>query len=208
MEAGMMDEAMVASVAMGRLEEGQVVGPGHTIPDSEIIEAVKRGEREAYRRIVDRYKRRAYHVALGFVGDPQDALDVSQVAFIKAYRNIKGFDTTRAFLPWFYRILRNLCLDHIRRSRRRREVPLSEALVVADGSAERETHRALRRAIDGLAVEQREVVILHYFEGLSYKEMASTLGKPMGTIMSTLYHARQQLKRALEGARSSSEGGE
>ncbi len=204
----MMDEAMVGSVGLRLLQEGQVVGPSDTLSDGEIIEAIKRGDREAYREIVDRYKRRAYHLALGLVSDPQDAMDVSQTAFIKVYRNIKRFDTGRPFLPWFYRLLRNLCLDHIRRSKRRGEVPLSDALVFADDSAAREAHLALRRAIDALPVEQREVVILHYFEGLSYKEAAAVLEKPMGTIMSTLYHARQKLKVALRGARSSSEGGE
>jgi RNA polymerase sigma-70 factor (ECF subfamily) len=208
MEAGMMEEAMVGSMGLGRLQEGQVVGPSRVLSDGEIIDTVKKGDRDAYREIVERYKRRAYHMALGLVGDPQDALDVSQNAFIKAYKNIKRFDTGRAFMPWFYRILRNLCLDHIRRSKRLREVPLSEVLIVADDSVERETHLALRRAIDALAVEQREVVMLHYFEGLSYREMASTLDKPMGTIMSTLYHARQKLKVALKGTRLSSERGD
>ncbi len=204
----MMEEAMVGSVGLRRPQEGQVVESSQALSDGEIIEAVKKGDRDAYREIVDRYKRRVYHMALGLVGDPQDALDVSQSAFIKAYKNIRRFDTGRPFLPWFYRILRNLCLDHIRRSKRRCEVPLSEALILADDSAERETGPALRQAIDALAAEQREVVIFHYFEGLSYKEMASVLGKPMGTIMSTLYHARKKLKVALGGVRPSSEGGE
>ena len=204
----MVDKAMVGSMGLGRLQEGRVLRSSRVLSDGEIVEAVKKGDRDAYREIVDRYKRQAYHIALGFVGDPQDALDVSQSAFIKAYRNLKRFDTGRPFMPWFYRILRNLCLDHIRRSKRRREVPLSEVLILADDSVGKETHMALRQAIDALAVEQREVVMLHYFEGLSYKEMASVLDKPMGTIMSTLYNARQRLKVALKGAWSSSEGGD
>lgn len=203
-----MEETMVGSVGLGRPKEGWVVGSSRVLSDGEIVDAVKHGDREAYREIVDRYKRRAYHIALGIVGDPQDALDVSQSAFIKAYRNIKRFDSGKPFMPWFYRILRNLCLDHVRRSKRRREVPLSEVLIIKDDTANREEHLALRRAIDGLGEEQRQVVILHYFEGLSYKEMASMLGKPMGTIMSTLYHARQKLKAALMGVGSSSERGD
>ena len=204
----MMEEAVVGSMGVRRSQERRVLGRSQALSDGEIINSVKKGDRDAYRDIVDRYKRRAYHVALGLVGDPQDALDVSQTAFIRAYRNIKRFDTDRPFLPWFYRILRNLCLDHVRRSKRRREIPLSEALTLADDSAENETCHAIRRAIDALAVEQREVVILHYFEGLSYRDMASTLGKPIGTIMSTLYYARKKLKVALRSARSSSERGE
>ena len=203
-----MEKTMVGSMGLGRLKEGRVVAQGRVLSDGEIVDAVKHGDREAYREIVDRYKRRAYHIALSVVGDPQDALDVSQNAFIKAYRNIKRFDTGKPFMPWFYRILHNLCLDHVRRSKRRREVPLSEVLILKDDAVDREEHLALRRAIDGLAEEQRQVVVLHYFEGLSYREMASMLDKPMGTIMSTLYHARQKLKAALMGGGSSSERGD
>jgi RNA polymerase sigma-70 factor (ECF subfamily) len=208
MEAGMMDEAMVGSVGLRRSQEGQVVIERQALSDGEVIESVRAGDRDAYRVIVDKYKRRAYHVALGLVGDPQDALDVSQTAFIKTYRSLKNFDTRRPFFPWFYRILRNLCLDHIRRSRRRREVPLTEALMLTDDSMEREMRPALWGAIEALAVEQREVIILHYFEGLAYKEMALVLGKPVGTIMSTLYYARQKLRETLRGRRSGSEKGE
>jgi RNA polymerase sigma-70 factor (ECF subfamily) len=207
-EAGMVEEAMVGSVGLGRSKEGPAVLEGRSLSDGDIINAVKKGDRQAYCKIVDRYKRRAYLMALGLVSEPQDALDVSQAAFIKAYRNINRFDVEKPFMPWFYRILHNLCLDHIRRSRRRREVPLSEALILADDPSKREIHIALRQAIDDLPPEHREVVILHYFEGLSYKEMASTLGKPIGTVMSTLYHARQNLKIAIKGSGFSGDKGE
>jgi RNA polymerase sigma-70 factor (ECF subfamily) len=180
---------------------------GRSLSDGQIIEAVRQGDRNAYRLIVDRYKRQAYRAALGLLGSPQDALDVSQAAFIKAYRSLKHFDTQRSFLPWFYRIQRNLCLDHIRRTRRRGEVPLTEALEFTDDSVDDETRQALRRAIDGLSPERREIIVLHYFEGLSYKEIASLLEKPMGTVMSTLHGARRQLRAALKGDGQGSERG-
>jgi RNA polymerase sigma-70 factor (ECF subfamily) len=208
MEAGMMQEAIVRSVGLRPFPEGQVMTRTGSLSDREAIDAVKKGHRNAYRSIVDRYKRRAYHVALGMVGDPQDALDISQAAFIRAYRNIKSFDTGRSFLPWFYRILRNLCLDHIKRCKRRREVSLTEALVCVDNSADREASLVLRRAIDALEVEHREIIILHYFEGFSYKEIASTLGKPIGTVMSSLYNARKQLRGVLNGKGQGGERGE
>jgi RNA polymerase sigma-70 factor (ECF subfamily) len=207
MEAGMMRDAVVRSAEHRRSQKGHAVIERPSLSDGEIIEAVKLGDREAYRVIVDRYKRSAYHAALGLVGVPQDALDISQTAFIKAYRNLKRFDTGRSFLPWFYRILRNLCLDHIRRARRRREVPLTEALVCVDDAMGDETRQALRRAIDALAVDHREIIVLHYFEGLAYKEIAAMLGKPVGTVMSTLYNARRQLRRALKGKEQGSEMG-
>jgi RNA polymerase sigma-70 factor (ECF subfamily) len=207
MEAGMVREAVVRSVGRGKTAEGCFLGEHQNLPDREAVHAVRSGDRDAFRVIVDRHKRRAYHVALAFVGDPQEALDISQAAFVKAYRNLKRFDASKPFQPWFYRILRNLCLDHIRRSRRRREVPLTEALVVDDHLMNRRDILALQRAIDALRVEQREVIILHYFEGFSYREMAGMLEKPIGTIMSTLYQARKQLRGALMGDGLGSERG-
>jgi RNA polymerase sigma-70 factor (ECF subfamily) len=202
-----MRMAIVRSVGRGRSHEGRIVMDKRSLSDGEIIEAVRRGDRNAYRLIVDRYKRQAYGMALGLLGNPQDALDVSQAAFIKAYRNLKHFDTRRSFFPWFYRIQRNLCLDHIRRIRRRREVPLTEALEFIDDSVDYETRQSLRRAIDGLSADHREIIVLHYFEGLSYKEIAALLGKPMGTVMSALHSARKQLRKALKGERQGSERG-
>jgi RNA polymerase sigma-70 factor (ECF subfamily) len=204
----MMNQAMVGSVGLRRTQKGRVVVTLQTLSDGEVIDSVRKGERDAYRIIVDRYKRRAYHMALGLVRNPQDALDVSQTAFIKAYRNIKRFDTAKPFLPWFYKILRNLCLDHLRRSRRRHEVSLTEALVVADDRSRGEITTTLGLAIDDLAVEQREVLMLHYFEGLSYKEISIALGKPIGTVMSTLYHARRKLREAFMGRVPGSERGD
>lgn len=203
-----MRHAVVRSVGCAKAAEGRFLGEHRSLSDGEAIRAVRSGDRDGFRAIVDRYKRRAYHVALGFVGDPQDALDISQAAFIKAYRNLKRFDASKSFQPWFYRILRNLCLDHIRRSRRRREVPLTEALVFDDHLVNRRDILALRRAIDALGTEHREVIILHYFEGFSYKEMAGMLEKPIGTIMSTLYQARKQLRGALKVNGSGSERGD
>jgi RNA polymerase sigma-70 factor (ECF subfamily) len=208
MEAGMKLHAMIGSVGIGRTQDEWVLEESRDLSDGQIIDAVKQGDRDAFRGIVDRHKYRAYRVALSLVGDRQDALDVSQAAFIKAYRNLKRFDTRRPFVPWFYSILRNLCLDHLRRSKRRREVPLADTLIIRDVSMDTETAGGLRRAVDALPAEQREAVVLHYFEGLSYKEIASVMDKPVGTVMSSLYYARQKLKQALKGTRSESKRGD
>lgn len=85
--------------------------------DVEIINRVKKGNKEAYGIIVKKYMKKAYFMALGLVGDSNDALDLSQTAFIKAYRSLSGFDQKRPFLPWFYAILRNLCLNFIKRKK-------------------------------------------------------------------------------------------
>lgn len=95
--------------------------------DVEIINRVKKGNKEAYGIIVKKYMKKAYFVALGLVGDSNDALDLSQTAFIKAYRSLSSFDQERPFLPWFYAILRNLCLNFVKRKKEIPMVPLEEA---------------------------------------------------------------------------------
>ena len=81
--------------------------------DSEVILSIVNGNKEAYRIIVERYRNFAYSIALGYVANADDALDISQVAFIKAYRSLKRFDRSRPFSPWLYAIIRNLCMTFI-----------------------------------------------------------------------------------------------
>jgi RNA polymerase sigma-70 factor (ECF subfamily) len=169
------------------------------LSDSEAIQAVRAGDREAYKVIVERYMRRAYGIAITFVRNPQDALDVSQMAFIKAYRNLKRFDTTRPFFPWFYKILRNICLDQLRRASRSREIPLEDIGTLKAETRDHDMRQILWLAIEALPLEQREPIVLHYFEGMSYRDLAETLDRPIGTIMSSLYYARQRLKKAIRG---------
>lgn len=186
-------------VSIRPIRDRQVAKEREPRSDGDIIASVRNSDKEAYRDLIERYKRRAYHIAVGLVGEPQDALDISQTAFIKAYRNLKRFDLTRPFFPWFYRILKNLCLDHLKHSSRSREVPLEHIDVLSQEDGETETREVLWRAIEGLPLEQREVITLHYFEGFTYKEIAEILGKPIGTVMSSLYYARQKLKAELSG---------
>jgi len=165
--------------------------------ESEIIAAVRSGDKEAYRDIVEKYMQRAYYIALGLVRDPDTAMDISQMAFIKAYKNLKRFDLERPFFPWFYRILRNLSLDHIKRARRINEIPLEDVQILSDEREDRDMKEALWKAMEELPTEQREIIVLRYFEGLSYKEIAETVGKPIGTVMSSLHYSKRKLKGTL-----------
>ena len=170
---------------------------GRARTESEIIASVTSGDKEAYREIVEKYMQRAYYIALSFVRDPDEAMDVSQMAFIKAYKNLKRFDLERPFFPWFYRILRNLSLDHIRRASRVHEIPLEDVQIISDEREDRDMKEALWKAIEELPTEQREIIVLRYFEGLSYKEIAETVGKPIGTVMSSLHYSKRKLKTTL-----------
>ncbi len=170
---------------------------GRVLSEKEALRLVKRGDRVAYGMIVKNYMKTAYYIALGFVHDHQDALDLSQEAFIKAFRKIRGFNIEKPFFPWFYQIMRNLCLDHLQKSRRRFEIPLERIQDPGREDKDRDMEKALWKGIMELPFEQREVIILRYFRQFSYKEIAETVGKPIGTIMSSLYYAKKRLKGIL-----------
>lgn len=164
------------------------------VSERELLEAVQKGDKETYGAIVKRYMHSAYYIALGFVHNQQDALDVSQDAFIKAFRKIKMFDTSKPFFPWFYRLLRNLCIDQLKRKHRMRAIPLEDVHVLAEEKEDRELKETLWKGIEKLSFEQREIVILRYFRQFSYAEIAELIGKPIGTVMSSLFYAKKKLK--------------
>lgn len=165
-----------------------------TLTEREILILVQKGEKQAYQHIVQKYMQTAYYIALGFVHNHQDALDISQESFIKAFRKIKSFDTDREFFPWFYRILKNLCIDFFKRVRHRREIPLDDAKILPQEKEDREMKETLWRGIEELSFEQREIILLRYFRGYSYVEIAEITKKPLGTVMSSLFYAKKRLK--------------
>jgi len=169
----------------------------------------RRGSKEAFESIVKMYMKNAYYTALGLVGNRDDALELSQEAFILAYRNIKQLNPGRKFYPWFYQILRNVCFSHLRKKRNRQSKSLEkieEQGPVADVDdsftpdvvAERnEAKDRVWKAIGKLDKKHREVIILRHFQNLSYEQMAQILFCSRGTVMSRLYYARQRLKELL-----------
>jgi RNA polymerase sigma-70 factor (ECF subfamily) len=162
--------------------------------EREILGMVQKGDREAYETIVKKYMHSAYYIALGLVHNQQDALDVSQDAFIKAFRKIRLFDNSKPFFPWFYRLLKNLCLDHLKRKKRVYQVPLEEISVLDEDRKDKELREMLWKGMEKLPLEQREVIIFRYFRQFSYAEIAELLGKPVGSVMSSLYYAKKKLK--------------
>ncbi|UCC39367.1 MAG: RNA polymerase sigma factor [Candidatus Aminicenantes bacterium] len=162
--------------------------------EKEILELVKKGNKEAYQEIVSRYMKTAYYIALGLVHNHQDALDISQEAFVKAFRRIKSFNAERPFFPWFYQLMKNLCIDHLKRISRMKEVPLDGIQVLDEKKEDKEMKRVLWKGIEELTFEQREVIILRYFRQFSYQEISEIIDKPLGTVMSSLYYAKKRLK--------------
>lgn len=187
------------------------------VPDDDLIRATLGGDEAAFRELVERYKARAFGVAAGIVGDRDDAMDVVQESFVKAYYNLKEFRFGANFYTWFYRLLVNQAIDRWRRSARSAEVPLEEGWLSEEVSppgsvayprtpeelaANRELGDAIQRAVAALPEYHRAVILLREVEGMAYEEIASVLGCSVGTVMSRLHYARGKLKEALKGHRA------
>lgn len=166
--------------------------------DDEIaIEKCRSNEREAFRHLVEKYQRQAISHATAILGNRDDALDAAQEAFIDAFKALKQFDSSRPFYPWFYVLLRNRCFKLA--ARKRETQSIDETVIVAPNStAQSERILELENALRALDMEDREIVTLKYFDGLSYNELAERLQIPKGTVMSRLFHARKKLQAKLE----------
>ena len=173
--------------------------------EAQAIERCQKGEREAFGLLVKTYAAAAYRSAYVFLGDRKDAEDLSQEAFVRAFTKIRSFDLKCPFYPWFYRILRNLCLNHLRRRKVRAEVSLegkhfalfAEGPDPSEQAAGAEQKRLLARGLGRLGRDDREIIALVDFEGMRYREVAEILGIPVGTVMSRLYRARKNLGQAV-----------
>jgi len=176
-----------------------------------LVRRTRNGDSEAFGRLVQRYMKRAYYAALGLVGSPDDALELSQEAFARAYRARRRLDPSLPFYGWIYQILRRLCFNFTR-DRRTRQLKLREAVPwlveqaaarnrASDPARAFETKRIrglVLEAIERLPGREREMLVLKEFEGLTYREIAALVGVPIGTVMSRLYTARRRLAAALE----------
>ncbi|MBS2024528.1 MAG: sigma-70 family RNA polymerase sigma factor [Deltaproteobacteria bacterium] len=174
------------------------------------------GDKAAFARLVERHKNSVYGLCHRLLGQPEEARDAAQEAFVRAYTGLSAFDARQPFAAWVLRIARNHCIDLLRRRRptlalvaesRGEDGPeVGVATEPADQFAttgeaamqEREAQRDLDRAIAGLPERYREVVALFHVQHKSYAEIAQTLDVPMGTVMTWLHRARKQLLENLK----------
>lgn len=163
--------------------------------EASLIKACQSGRATAFEQLVRRYGPRAYRFARGMVRDAEEAKDLSQEAFIRAFQAIHRFDPRRPFYPWFYRILRNLCLSYLRS---RPPVVLVDEVPEKDLRAKpeltMETRLMLQEALGSLGKDDQDILILKELQGHSYEEISGLLGIARGTVMSRLYHARRRLR--------------
>ncbi|HXL14665.1 MAG TPA: sigma-70 family RNA polymerase sigma factor [Methylomirabilota bacterium] len=154
------------------------------------------GDGGAFGQLIDRHQRVLFNVSLRMVGNREDALDITQTVFLKAYENLSSFDRRHKFFSWVYRIMINETLNHL--SKARRMEPLDESYQSgARGPDEECSQNRLRESIQAalleLSPDYRQVIVLRHFGQLSYEEMSEALEVPEKTVKSRLHTARQLL---------------
>jgi RNA polymerase sigma-70 factor (ECF subfamily) len=187
------------------------VSPSVMPADEELVELARAGDAKAFEVLAERHQKKAYHIAFGFARDREEAKDLSQDAFLKAFMNLKSFDGRSGFYTWFYRILVNVCLDHKRRRSGRTSQEFNEAvenqvepshpsaLTATPDTAvmASQLSRKVGVALEALPPKQRTAFILKNHQGLSIKEIAEVMQTAEGTVKVHLHRAVKALREDL-----------
>lgn len=181
--------------------------------EEKLIERSQNGDMDAFEELVVRYERKVYAIAYRFMGNREDANDLSQEAFIKAYRNINKFRKDSSFFTWMCRIVSNVCKDELRKIKRKPQTYLDEDVWLEEGSVSKqvkdneptpeqayekvELNNYLQSLLNQLKPEYRMVIILREIEGYSYDEISELLNVSLGTVKSRISRARKALKEKI-----------
>ena len=181
--------------------------------EQELVALAQKGDQDAFARLVEANQGKIYTLTLRMTGNPDDGAELAQEAFLRAWRGLPGFQAESSFSTWLYRLASNVCIDFLRKQKRRRgldgvsldeEQGTAAALQVPDsrftpeGELERKQLRqAVQRGLEELSQEHRQALILRELEGLSYGEIARVLGVEEGTVKSRIARARLALRKIL-----------
>lgn len=191
--------------------------PALATDDFTLVKRVQSGDQRAFEALVKRYQRRVYAVALGMLKDREEALDVSQEAFVKVYRYLVHFKGEASFYTWLYRLTTNICIDILRRRAAQKgehiefdetvQVDATEANIGTLGSQlgtnpqksvlQKELAEKIQEALAQVPEKHRAILLLREIEGMSYEDLAAVLKVPKGTVMSRLFHARAKVQKIL-----------
>ena len=179
-----------------------------------LVKAAQKGDMEAFEELVARFRDKIYARAFSMMRNEEEAIDLSQEAWVKAWQRLSQFHGEASFVTWLTRIVINLCLDQLRRQKRMRAESVEQMdeesggverqmPVVTPNPTERLERSELRQRIDKalaqLSVEHRTALVMHEFEELEYKEIAKRMGCSIGTVMSRLFYARRKMAILLAG---------
>lgn len=180
-----------------------------TLSDTEIIKKCQQGDLDSFDTLVSRYSERAYAVAFSVMGNSHDAGDMTQEAFIKVFRNISKFNFQSSFNTWLHRIVKNVCIDELRKRKKGTIISLDASISSEDGEftmqipdespgiqeilEKQESREFLWKALDELKENHRLVLVLADIKGYDYTEVADMIGIPVGTVKSRISRARIKL---------------
>jgi RNA polymerase sigma-70 factor (ECF subfamily) len=180
--------------------------------DTDLVRAAQKGDMGTFEELVARHRDKIYARAFSMMRNEDEALDLSQEAWVKGWQRLVQFQGDSSFVTWMTRIVINLCLDQIRKQKRQRAESI-EVLEEESGGVERympvstpnpsaglertELRRRIDRALSQLSEEHRTVLVLHEFEELEYKQIAKRMGCSIGTVMSRLFYARRRMASLL-----------
>jgi RNA polymerase sigma-70 factor (ECF subfamily) len=180
-----------------------------TVNETELIKKCQAGDTASFEKLVELYSDRAYAVAFGVMGNPHDASDMTQEAFIKVYENIKKFNFKSVFNTWLHRIVKNTCIDEIRKRKRKNEISLDSKYYSGDGEytmqiadnspgvqetlEKQETEDMLWDALNTLDEKHRLVIVLADIKGYDYNEISEITELPLGTVKSRISRGRTKL---------------
>ena len=183
------------------------------VADDRLVKAAQRGNMEAFEEIVGRHRDKIYARAFSMMRNEEEAMDLSQEAWVKGWQRLKQFEGESSFVTWMTRIVINLCLDQLRKQKRQRAESI-ELLEEESGGVERqmpvvatnpsegleraELRKRIDKAMHQLSYEHRTVLILHEFEEMEYKQIAKVMNCSIGTVMSRLFYARRRLASLLQ----------
>jgi RNA polymerase sigma-70 factor (ECF subfamily) len=175
--------------------------------DSEVVKSCLRGNNDAFAELISRYKRLIYSVAYKFTSDNEEADDMAQDTFIKIYRSLSKYNDQYKFSTWCVKVATNVCLDHVRR-RKLNYVSLEEIESFTGTDTDspeesylrKEKYQVLQDAIDSLPEIYKAPIVMYHQKGMSYKEIAEDLGKPMSIIKNRIFRARHTLRDNLTTA--------
>ena len=182
------------------------------IKEEALVLQARGGDLKSFSALVESYQERAVHIAYSFVGNFEDARDIAQEAFVKAYESLDNFKEQSRFYTWFYRILVNACKDFLRKKKVRRHLSFwlnhdgtsegmdltmsveTQAKNAEEEAVNKELGDAIYKALDKLPFQQRSAFSLRYLEGLSIEEISESMGITAGAVKATLWQAGQKMK--------------
>jgi RNA polymerase sigma-70 factor (ECF subfamily) len=183
-------------------------------PDEALVGWAQKGDTEAFEELVHRHRDKIYARAMMMMRNEDEALDLSQEAWVKAWQRLHQFQGDSSFATWMTRIVINLCLDQIRRQKKmraesieqieeegggvERQMPVEHVNPI-EGLEKEELRKRIDEAMGKLTEAHRTVLVLHEFQGMEYKEIARKVGISIGTVMSRLFYARRRMASLLQG---------